>query len=397
MVGRRSYAHWPDTQQGRTWVPPAPGTAPVWLRLAARRSIVTAFCCFVAWAAGAAVALLLVRFPTIAMFEFFLIGLPAAALLGLLTERLRFLEPTNVIGRSTRFQATALLAVLAFAIPVLASRYVPGLRLSTLQDPPGGPTIAFSASGLDGNPEIYLMRGSAEDLTRLTFDPGTDVWPALSPDGSQVAFVSTRAGDVDIYVMPVGDPGSTRQLTDVPGGDYAPAWSPDGTRIAFTSVRSGNRDIWVMDADGGDPHDLTIRSRAEEYDPAWSPDGSTIAFVSTRGGTGQVWTVPAHVGRATILIGTPVSWVTGPQWSDEGDRLCFAGFMDGRLDSDLFTIRSDGTGLVRVTSDSSNESYCHWFDRDRYMWLVSDRPDLGFDFAYYVPSSGGRMTLFARG
>jgi len=158
-----------------------------------------------------------------------------------------------------------------------------------------------------------------------------------------------------------------------------------------------NRLHTCVEEDGGDPHDLTIRSRAEEYDPAWSPDGSTIAFVSTRGGTGQVWTVPAHVGRATILIGTPVSWVTGPQWSDEGDRLCFAGFMDGRLDSDLFTIRSDGTGLVRVTSDSSNESYCHWFDRDRYMWLVSDRPDLGFDFAYYVPSSGGRMTLFARG
>ncbi len=382
----------------RGWNPIGPDTVPVWLRPAARRSIVTALCCFVAWAAGAAVALLLVRFPTIAMFKFFLIGLPGAALLGLLAERLaRFLEPTDVIGRSTRFQATALLAVLAFAIPILALRYVPGVRLSPLQDPPGRPTIVFSASGLDGNPEIYLMRGSAKDLTRLTFDPGTDVWPALSPDGSQVAFVSTRAGDVDIYVIPVDDPGSIRQLTDVPGGDYAPAWSPDGTRIAFTSVRSGNRDVWVMHADGGHLKDLTASSSAEEYDPSWSPDGSTIAFVSTRGGTGQVWTVPAHGGRATILTGAAVRWVTGPQWSDDGDRLCFAAFTEGRMDADLFTIRSDGTGLVRVTSDSSNESDCHWFDHDRYVWLVSDRPDLGFDFAYYVPSSGGQMTLFARG
>jgi Tol biopolymer transport system component len=204
------------------------------------------------------------------MLAFFLIGLPAAALLGLLGERLaRFLEPTDVIGRSTRFQAAALLAVLAFAVPILASRYVPGVRLSPLQDPPGRPTIVFSASGLDGNSEIYLMRGSAKDLTRLTFDAGSDGWPALSPDGAQVAFVSDRAGDVDIYVLRVEDPGgSIRQLTDAPGGDYAPTWSPDGTRIAFTSVRSGNTDIWVMDADGGHLQDLTASSSAQDYDPS---------------------------------------------------------------------------------------------------------------------------------
>lgn len=382
----------------RGWNPRGPYTVPVWLRPAARRSIVAAFCCFVAWAAGAGVALLLVKFPTIGMFAFFLIGLPEAALIGLLTERLaRFLEPTDVIGRSTRFQATALLAVLAFAIPILASRYVPGIRLSPLQDPPGHPTIVFSASGLDGNPEIYLMRGSPKDLTRLTVDPGTDVWPALSPDGSQVALVSTRAGDVDIYVLPVADPGSIRQLTDVPGGDYAPAWSPDGTRIAFTSVRSGNRDIWVMDADGGDPHDLTPTSRAEEYDPAWSPDGSTIAFVSSRGAVGRIWMMPAAGGRPIRLPGDPIRWPTGPQWSQDGTRLCFAMVPAPRAGSDIFTIRSDGTGLVRVTSDPSNESYCHWFDHDSYLWLVSDRPELGYEFAYYVRSSGGEVTLFLRG
>jgi Tol biopolymer transport system component len=382
----------------RGWNPMGPGTVPVWLRPAARRSIVTALCCFVAWAAGAAVALLLVGFPTIAMFAFFLVGLPEAALLGLLTERLaRFLEPTDVIGRTTRVQAAAMLTLVAFAIPILATRYVPGIRLSPLQDPPGHPTIVFSASGLDGNPEIYLMRGNAKHLTRLTFDPGTDVWPALSPDGSQVAFVSTRAGDVDIYVLPVDDPSSIRQLTDVPKGDYAPAWSPDGTRIAFTSVRSGNRDVWVMDADGGAPHDLTARSPAEEYDPAWSPDGSTIAFVSLRGGTGRLWTVPADGGRPTRLPGDDIRWLTGPQWSKDGTRLCFAMVPAPGTSADIFTIRTDGTGLVRVTSDPSWESYCHWFDHDRYLWLVSDRPDLGFDFAYYVPSSGGQMTLFARG
>ncbi len=362
-----------------------------------RRSIITAACCLLAWAAGIAAALLLVKFPTIAMAAFFLIGLAAAALLGLLTERLaRFLEATDVIARATRFQATALLTLLAFAFPILGSRYVPGIRLSPLPNPPGHPTIVFSASGFDGNSEIYLMRGSARDLTRLTFDPAYDLWPALSPAGSEVAFVSTRDGDPDVYVLHVDDPGSIRQLTDEPGNDFAPTWSADGTKIAFTSVRGGNADIWTMDVNGGDLSNLTARSPAEEFDPSWSPDGTTIAF-ATRAGVGSIWIVPADGGHPSRLTPGSVRWATGPQWSQDGTRICFDGFGQGAARSDIFTIRFDGTGLVRVTSDPSAESYCHWFDGDRYVWLVSDRPDLGYDFAYYVPSSGGEIMLFLRG
>lgn len=367
-------------------------------RPSSRRSIVAVLCCFIAWAAGAAVSLLLVKFPTNAMLAFFLMGLPAAALLGLATEPLaRFLEPTDVIGRYARFLSTALLVVLSFAAPFVASEAVPGVRLPPLPDPPGHPTIVFSAGGLDGNFEIYLMRGSAKDVSRLTNDPAVEIWPALSPDGSEVVFVSERGGDPDIYVLRVGAPGSVRQLTNEPGGDYAPAWSPDGTRIAFTSVRSGNRDVWVIGADGSHPYNLTARSHAEDYDPAWSPDGSTIAFVSSRGRVGRIWMVPADGGRPTRLTGDPVRWPMGPQWSEGGTRICFAQVSATATGSDIFTIRSDGTGLVRITSDSSYESYCHWFDHDRYLWFVSDRPDLGFDFAYFVASTGGQVTLFLRG
>ena len=362
------------------------------------RSIITAACCSLAWAFGIAVALLLVTFPTIAMSAFFLVGLPAAALLGLLTQRLtRFLEPTDVIAGSTRVQATALLSLLAFAAPILGSRYVPGIRLFPLQDPPGHPTIVLSASGLDGNPEIYLMRRSAADLTRLTVDPASELWPALSPDGSEVVFVSTRDGDADVYVLRVDDPGSIRQLTDEPGNDFAPTWSPDGTRIAFTSVRGGNADIWTMDAHGGDLSNLTARSLADDSEPTWSPDGTAIAFARSRGGVGTIGIVPAHGGHPSLLTPSSVRWATRPQWSQDGSGICFDGVAQGAMRSDIFTIRPDGTGLMRVTSDPSAESYCHWFDHDRFLWLVSDLPDLGYDFAYYVPSSGGEITLFLRG
>jgi Tol biopolymer transport system component len=67
-----------------------------------------------------------------------------------------------------------------------------------------------------------------------------------------------------------------RRLTDDPGSDIEPAWSPDGTRIAFASNRDGDWDIYVMDADGGNVRRLTgTRGHRDalrgDYDPAWSP------------------------------------------------------------------------------------------------------------------------------
>ena len=361
------------------------------------RSVIAATWCMLGWAAGAGVSLVLLKFPTIAMLVFFGTGLFVAPLLGLTAERLAtFLEPTDVITLYTRFRSVALLVLLAFAVPVAASRYVPGVRLPPVADAPGRPTIVFSASGLHGNAEIYLMQGTATALTRLTADPAFDWMPALSPDGAEVAFVSDRDGDEDVYVLPVSDPASIRQLTDEPGRDRHPAWSPDGTMIAFTSERSGNQDVWVMNGDGSNPVDLTARSRADEFEPSWSPDGATIAFSSTRGGSAGIWSMLAAGGRPSRLTGAPLRWATAPAWSEDGSRICITGYTNRNGDSDVYTMRADGSGLLRLTADPSDEWGCHWFGEDRNVWLLSDRPDFGFTFAYFVASTGGEATLFLR-
>ena len=83
-------------------------------------------------------------------------------------------------------------------------------------------------------------------------------------------------------------PGQSRQITS---GDFwqdEPALSPDGTRIAFTSDESGNRDIWIIGVRGGNPVRLTS-DPADDYYPAWFPEGTAIAFVSDRGGTESIW------------------------------------------------------------------------------------------------------------
>jgi len=66
----------------------------------------------------------------------------------------------------------------------------------------------------------------------------------------QIAFMSSRDGNDEIYIMNADGSGQTR-LTDNPAYDAAPVWSPDGQRIAFYSTRDGNSEIYVMNADAG--------------------------------------------------------------------------------------------------------------------------------------------------
>ena len=157
--------------------------------------------------------------------------------------------------------------------------------------------IAF-VSYRDGNPEIYVMDADGKNQRRLTNHLADDDSPSWSPDGKRIAFVSKafesdRDGEVhfrdgrptsEIYVMDV-DGGNPQNLTLNPGRDFSPAWSPDGKRIAFSSNREGrfNYEIYVMGADGGNPQRLTNDPHAD-IQPSWSPDGRRIVFSARRAG-----------------------------------------------------------------------------------------------------------------
>src|SRR5687768_12703256 len=95
---------------------------------------------------------------------------------------------------------------------------------------------------------------------------------AAFPGGNgKIAFVSTRDGNGEIYVMDADGSEQTR-LTSNAAFDFFPAWSPDGSKIAFTSDRDGNYDVYVMNADGSEQTRLTSNA-ARDIEPAWSPDG----------------------------------------------------------------------------------------------------------------------------
>ena len=120
-----------------------------------------------------------------------------------------------------------------------------------------------------------------------------------SPDGTRVAFESSRSSNYEIWVCD-SEGANARQLTSIGGG--TPRRSPDGRSIAFDAHPEGHSDIYIIDAGGGRPRRLTTDA-SNDVVPSWSRDGRWIYLCSNRSGDRHVWKVPAEGGEAVQVTG----------------------------------------------------------------------------------------------
>lgn len=97
------------------------------------------------------------------------------------------------------------------------------------------------------------------------------------------------------------------------GAVSAPAWSPVSDQVAFVSTEAGNEDIWVVSADGRGKKQLTSNKWASDNHPSWSPDGTQIVFTSNRGGKRQVWIMNAD-GTGQRLLSSEDYEAWNPVW-----------------------------------------------------------------------------------
>ncbi|MBW3642963.1 MAG: PxKF domain-containing protein, partial [Actinobacteria bacterium] len=200
------------------------------------------------------------------------------------------------------------------------------------------------------------------DATRLTTYTGLDSDPHWSPDGTQIAFVSDRAGgQIDIWVMDADGTDARNLTAGVAGVSADPAWSPEGARIAFANVQGATTGYDVMTvnaADGSGAANLTAALGAgNDGFPAWSPDGSKVAFNRDplNNSNNEILVVGADGTGAAALTDDP-GQATRPSWSGTG--IAFVSTRDGN--AEIYTMAPDGSAQTRVTTTPAREDAPDW-------------------------------------
>ena len=182
-----------------------------------------------------------------------------------------------------------------------------------------GEWVVFTSERF-GSADIFRVRTDGLGLERLTDHPAFDDQAALSPDGGELAFVSTRErGSTDIHILDLAS-GKVRNLAGAPGGDFRPSWSPDGRMLAFSSDRGAGfpkakgrwehvhaAGVYVVGADGGGLRRISQQGRLGGS-PKWSADGRRVVFYELDvGDTFRARWVPQQPGVHSRIVSVDVA------------------------------------------------------------------------------------------
>ena len=262
--------------------------------------------------------------------------------------------------------------------------------------------IVFMSKADSAHGELYLIDKQGS-ITRLTNNNLYENNPALSPDGTKVAFNAGEESNQltwEICVLDLQTMEQT-QLTANSVIDAHPDWSPDGTKIVFGSFRdaqdnpAGAADIFVMNAaDGTGLTRLTNSPEVEDNDPEWSPDGSKIVYKSTehtRQSAREEIYVMGSDGSNTRRLTETSGWQSDhdPSWRPGGDRIVFIRFEGSRA----WTDGTDLSILVDKWQELTPWNICT-VDLSGNVQKLTGNTEAGWGVAVY--SSDGSKILYGR-
>jgi Tol biopolymer transport system component/serine/threonine protein kinase len=204
---------------------------------------------------------------------------------------------------------------------------------------PDGSQVAFSWEGdFGGAGDIYVQLIGAGTPLRLTRDPADDQSPAWSPDGRHVAFIRCGDNDAGIYTVPALG-GAERRLQAIRCSPVAWAketgrsldWSADGKLLAFADqVTPDSSSVFLLSIETLEKRRLTVPSTEHQSDsqPAFSPDGRQVAFARAGGQTRPSLLVVPTAGGEPRRLGSPDEWTSdqplGLAWTPDGLSLVAA-------------------------------------------------------------------------
>ncbi|MEO6237102.1 MAG: S9 family peptidase [Vicinamibacterales bacterium] len=345
-----------------------------------------------------------------------------------------------------------LAAIISFAVvpsadaarPMTIQDLLGAVRVTDPQLSPDGKLVAFVRTTTDlvsgkRNADIWMVPSDGSAPPRLLIGgDGSENTPRWDPDGSHLAFLSTRAGDPQIFIANT-DGSNIRQFTTLAGGVQPPlAVSPDRAMIAFVAdVKQGpqtpgtvhrltrllyrhwdewrdnvRHHVFVASLSGGAPRDLTPGdfdsppTQAEDAAVTFTPDSREVVFVSNREGNDReafstnndVWSVPVAGGAAKKLTPNAAADVQ-PVFTPDGKAMIVRAqrrpaFESDRWYLDIYDRASGATRTVFDTPDLSVSSFSLSRDGATILFTASSR---GTDNLYRVAVAGGAPQLVAEG
>ena len=253
-------------------------------------------------------------------------------------------------------------------------------------------------------PENYGPRliGISGDVGRY------NIAPSLSPDGTQVMFLSDRElFSIDLFLADARTGKVIRQITKTAVDPHyqslqfiqsAGSWSPDGKRFAFAGISGGDPVLTLYDVEGGKKErEIRLPTLDEVFNPSWSPDGQRIAFAGLTGGLSDLFVYEVEGEELTRLTSDPFADLQ-PVWSPDGRTIAFA---TDRFTTDLglLTIGPYAVGLIDLASrrvsrlpgfEGARHVNPQWAPDGASLFFIAD-PD-GISNIYRVAVTGGPIS-----
>ncbi len=251
--------------------------------------------------------------------------------------------------------------------------------------------IAF-VSSRTGSKEIWVMDYDGANQHPLTSLRSIAITPRWSPDGSRIALTcfapynGITSAQICMYSM---DTGKLVAFPRFRGTNITPAWSPDGAQLIFSSSMQSNPELYVSDINGGRPKRLTF-SNGANMSPAWNPKtGQTIAFVSDRGGTPQLYLMNADGTSPTKIDLPEKGYVIDPAWSPNGQLLAFS-WRRPNDDYDIYVMDASSRQIVELTRDQGRNERPSWAPDGRHIVFESTRTGVGTRHIWTMLADGSQ-------
>jgi Tol biopolymer transport system component len=287
-------------------------------------------------------------------------------------------------------------------------------------------SLAFRSTRDHPTGDIYVMNPGGQNVRRLTMHAAINMQPDWSPAGQHIVFTSNRAGQFNLWILDVAEPEhmdgtgnvvhTAERITDTaaPRLDAAGVWSPDGSRIAYHSTRhalpgDATFEIYSVDMHShARPRPVTrlTTDAAMSMFPAWSPDGSRLAFAR---GNGSPVPTTIHIMNADgsnpqSLVNLQTGQIFRLRWSPDGRHLVFTGLnitLEGQVVPywTVYVVDADGNNLRNLTpippgvlpADWDNRP-ATWGNNSNHVYFSSLRPGTNDTFqAFRINRDGSGL------